>query len=29
MHHFYLHCASTGKPFDPWDVECLLSLLES
>ena len=29
MCHFYLQCPSSSKWFDPWDVECLLSLLES
>ena len=29
MCHFYLHCPTSHKHFDPWDVECLLSLLES
>ena len=29
MHHFYLQCPPSCKQFDPWDVECLLSLLES
>ena len=29
MHHFYLQCPPSHKWFDPWDVECLLSLLES
>ena len=29
MHHFYLQCSSSHKCFDPWDVEHLLSLLES
>ena len=29
MHHFYLQCPPSRKWFDPWDVECLLSLLES
>ena len=29
MHHFYLQCPSFWKHFDPWDVEHLLSLLES
>ena len=29
MHHFYLQCPPSHKQFDPWDVECLLSLLES
>ena len=29
MHHFYLQCPLSHKWFDPWDVECLLSLLES
>ena len=29
MHHFYLQHSSSHKHFDPWDVECLLSLLES
>ena len=28
-HHFYLQCPPSCKCFDPWDVECLLSLLES
>ena len=28
MHHFYLQYLPSGKRFDPWDVECLLSLLE-
>ena len=28
MHHFYLQCPPSHKCFDPWDVECLLSLLE-
>ena len=27
MHHFYLQHSS--QCFDPWDVECLLSFLES
>ena len=27
--HFYLQCPPSCKQFDPWDVECLLSLLES
>ena len=29
MHHFYLQCPPSCKHFDPWDVEHLLSLLES
>ena len=29
MHHFYLQHVPSHKYFDPWDVECLLSLLES
>ena len=29
MCHFYLQCPPSCKQFDPWDVECLLSLLES
>ena len=29
MHHFYLQHPLSHKHFDPWDVECLLSLLES
>ena len=29
MCHFYLHCPPSHKWFDPWDVEHLLSLLES
>ena len=29
MHHFYLQHLPSCKHFDPWDVECLLSLLES
>ena len=29
MHHFYLHHLPSRKHFDPWDVEHLLSLLES
>ena len=29
MHHFYLQHPPSRKWFDPWDVECLLSLLES
>ena len=29
MHHFYLQHPPSHKRFDPWDVECLLSLLES
>ena len=29
MHHFYLQRPPSRKQFDPWDVECLLSLLES
>ena len=29
MHHFYLQCPPSRKWFDPWDVEHLLSLLES
>ena len=29
IHHFYLQCPSSHKCFDPWDVEHLLSLLES
>ena len=29
MHHFYLWHPPSHKHFDPWDVECLLSLLES
>ena len=29
MHHFYLQCPPSYKHFDPWDVEHLLSLLES
>ena len=29
MHHFYLQRPPFHKRFDPWDVECLLSLLES
>ena len=29
MHQFYLQHPPSHKCFDPWDVECLLSLLES
>ena len=29
MHYFYLQQPPSHKCFDPWDVECLLSLLES
>ena len=29
MHHFYLQCPPSLKDLDPWDVEPLLSLLES
>ena len=29
MLHFYLQHHPSHKQFDPWDVECLLSLLES
>ena len=29
MCHFYLQCPPSHKHFDPWDVEHLLSLLES
>ena len=29
MHHFYVQCPPSHKQFEPWDVECLLSLLES
>ena len=29
MHHFYLQHPPSHKRFDPWDVEHLLSLLES
>ena len=29
MHHFYLQCPPSHKWFDPRDMECLLSLLES
>ena len=29
MHHFYLQHPPSCKCFDPWHVECLLSLLES
>ena len=29
MSHFYLQHPPSHKHFDPWDVECLLSLLES
>ena len=29
MHHFYLQRPPSSKQFDPWDVEHLLSLLES
>ena len=29
MHHFYLQHPPSRKHFDPWDVECLLSLLGS
>ena len=29
MHHFYLQCPLSHKCFDTWDVEHLLSLLES
>ena len=29
MHHLYLQHAPTYKHFDPWEVEWLLSLLES
>ena len=29
MHHFYLQHPPSHKCFDPWDVGCLLSLLES
>ena len=28
MHQFYLQHPPSGKHFDPWDVEGLLSLLE-
>ena len=28
MHHFYLQHPPSHRHFDPWDVECLLSLLE-
>ena len=27
--HFYLQCPPSHKCFDPWDVECLLSLVAS
>ena len=29
MCHFYLQHPPSRKQFDPWDVECFLSLLES
>ena len=29
MHHFYLQCPPLCKHFDLWDIEHLLSLLES
>ena len=29
IHHFYLQCPPSCKPFDPLDVKHLLSLLES
>ena len=29
MRHFYLQHPPSRKQFDPWDVECLFSLLES
>ena len=29
MHHLYLQHPPSCKHFDPWDVECLLSLLEN
>ena len=29
MHHFYLQHPTSHKQFDLWDIECLLSLLES
>ena len=29
IHHFYLQHPPSQKCFDPWDVECLLCLLES
>ena len=29
MHHFYLQCPPSHKHFDLWDIECLLTLLES
>ena len=29
MCHFYLQCHTSHKHFDPWDIECLLSFLES
>ena len=29
MHHFNLQYPPSRKQFDPWDVECLLSLLEN
>ena len=29
MHHFYLQHPPSCKCYDPWDGECLLSLLES
>ena len=29
MCHFYLQHPPSHKRFDPWDVKCLLSLLES
>ena len=29
MHHFYLQYPPSHQHFDPWDVECLLYLLES
>ena len=29
MCHFYLQCPPSRKWLNPWDVECLLSLLES
>ena len=29
MYHFYIQCPPSHWCFDPWDVEHLLSLLES
>ena len=29
MYHFYLQCSPSHKQFDPWGVECWLSLLEN